>query len=44
MRKRLLVGESCNFRSRANRRVVAKIYVQYNRFEGTRALKTRDLH
>lgn len=44
MRKRLLVEENCNFRSKANRREVVKIYVQYNRFERTRALKTRDLH
>lgn len=44
MRKRLLVGESCNFGSRANRRGVVKIYVQYSSFEGTGALKTRDLH
>lgn len=35
-----MVGESCNFRSRANRRELLKIYVQYNRFAGTGALGT----
>lgn len=38
-----LMGETCKFRSRVNRREVVKIYVQYNRFEGTRALKTGNL-
>lgn len=44
MRKRLLVGESCNLRSRPNKREIVKVYVQYNRFEGTGALKFRDVH
>lgn len=42
--RKMLVGESCNFGSRANRSKIVKIYVQYNSFEGTGGLKTRDLH
>lgn len=34
------MGESCNFSSRANRRELLKIDVQYNRFAGTGALGT----